>query len=130
MSILHLEIVAVAVGGAIGAVVRLLLNQWVTGLMPDSRFPLGILSVNVIGCFAIGVLFVLIVERGIGNELWRSLLMVGLLGSLTTFSTFSLQLVSLIESGEALKAAAYLVASVVLSVLATGIGIAGTRQLL
>jgi CrcB protein len=130
MSILHLEIVAVAVGGAIGAVVRLLLNQWVTGLMPDSRFPLGILSVNVIGCFAIGVLFVLVVERGIGNELWRSLLMVGLLGSLTTFSTFSLQLVSLIESGEALKAAAYLVASVVLSVLATGIGIAGTRQLL
>jgi CrcB protein len=130
MSILHLEIVAVAVGGAIGAVVRLLLNQWVTGLMPDSRFPLGILSVNVIGCFAIGVLFVLIVERGIGNELWRSLLMVGLLGSLTTFSTFSLQLVSLIESGEALKAAVYLVASVVLSVLATGIGIAGTRQLL
>ncbi|MEQ9512019.1 MAG: CrcB family protein, partial [Balneola sp.] len=87
------------------------------------------LLVNVSGSFAIGVVFALL-ERQVLHPDWRGVLMVGFLGAFTTFSTFSLEAITLWESGQAGQAAGYVLASVVLSLLAAGVAITLTRALL
>ena len=84
---------AVALGGAIGAVSR----HGLAHLFPPSidSFPWATWSANIIGSVLIGICYVLIVEKGLLADHWRPLLMVGFLGALTTFSTFSLDVVIL-----------------------------------
>ena len=88
----------IALGGASGAVARYVVATWVHELW-EGHVPVGTLLVNLVGSFAIGVVFVLIVEKQIIHQDWRSVLMVGFLGAFTTFATFSLETVTLIESG-------------------------------
>jgi CrcB protein len=118
----------VALGGATGSVSRYLLAQWAQSLW-QGGFPVGTLLVNVAGSFGIGVIFVLL-ERQIVHPDWRGVVMVGFLGAFTTFSTFSLEAVTLWESGEAGQALGYMLASVVLCVAAAGAAITLTRALL
>lgn len=118
-------VVFVALGGAAGAVARYLLSTWVHGLW-EGRWPVGTLLVNVLGSAAIGVVFVLIEKQQIHPD-WRGVLMVGFLGAFTTFSTFSLEAVSLLETGEPWHALGYLLASVTCCVLAAGGAIHLTR---
>lgn len=106
----------VALGGALGSVLRYLLVAAVGA-------PLGTLAVNVLGSFAIGVLFVSLGARG-G---WNVFLMTGVLGGFTTFSAFSLDTLKLVEAGEILRALAYVVASVIVSLLAVALGAALAR---
>lgn len=117
-----MTIVAIATGGALGSVLRYLLSagtqQWV-----GRAFPVGTLLVNVIGCFAIGLLCVWLIERGAVGEAWRSFWMVGVLGGFTTFSTFSLDAFELVHDGHLGRAAAYVVASVVLCLAGTALGV-------
>ena len=80
---------AVAVGGALGALGRYGLNALIYQGY-SGKFPLGTLCVNVLGSVAIGVLYVVIVERYLLPAMFREFLMIGLLGAFTTFSTFSL----------------------------------------
>lgn len=103
----------VAVGGAIGSVLRFLTVQSVGA-------PLATLAVNVVGSFAMGVVFVLLSER---THL-APLLMAGVLGGFTTFSAFSLDALRLWTTGQTLHAVAYVVASVLLSLIAVAIGAA------
>jgi len=115
------EIIAIALGGALGALSRFwavtLASLWL-----DGEFPYGILIVNVLGSFAIGIVFVFLVERAILPIAWRSAVMVGFLGAFTTFSAFSLQTIGLLEAGRFLAASVYITVSVLICVMAAGVG--------
>ncbi len=122
------ELLAIAIGGALGALARHGVTQGGTMLF-GADFPYGTLIVNVAGSLLIGVAYVAIVERGALNPALRPALMVGFLGAFTTFSTYSLQAIALLQEGRGLAAASYVMGSVVLCLVATGIGIALTRTL-
>lgn len=117
---------AVALGGALGAMGRYGANALVYTLV-GSRWPLGTLMVNVLGSLLMGVFYVLIVERHVLPGPWREFIMIGLLGAFTTFSTFSIDTLSLWESGHVALAILYVLASVVLCIVATLATIALTR---
>ncbi len=109
------QVLFVAAGGALGALARFALSHLAQSFW-GARFPFGTLGINAVGSIAIGVLYVLIAERGILHPDWRSIAMVGFLGAFTTFSTFSLETVTLLESGRAPDALAYVIGSVLLCV--------------
>ncbi|MBA3911643.1 MAG: fluoride efflux transporter CrcB [Rhodobacter sp.] len=113
---MSLTLPLVALGGAIGSVLRYLMVSAVGA-------PLGTAAVNVLGSFAIGVLFVWLGARG-G---WQPFLMTGILGGFTTFSAFSLDALKLIEAGQTFQAAAYVIGSVFLSLAAVMLGVALAR---
>ena len=82
---------AIAAGGALGAMARHGLNHVIHARWLSSRFPVGIVVVNLIGCFVIGVLAGLIASERLGMRAhWREFVFVGVLGGFTTFSTFGL----------------------------------------
>ena len=118
----------VALGGASGAVSRYLLANWVHSLW-EGKLPLGTLLVNMVGSFAIGIIYVLLVERQMIHPDWRGVLMVGFLGAFTTFSTFSLETISLLEAGHIWHALAYMIGSALLCVLMAGLAVQVTRLL-
>lgn len=122
-------LVFIALGGAGGAVSRYLLANWVHSLW-EGRLPVGTLLVNIIGSFAIGLVYVLIVERSLLHPDWRGVLMVGFLGSFTTFATFSLETIHLLESGHLWHAAGYTLASALVCVAAAGLAIHLARLML
>ncbi len=109
---------AVAAGGALGALARYLMvgrfELWLGG-----GFPFGTLTANVLGSFLMGVLIEVLALVWSPSEALRALLAVGVLGSFTTFSGFSLDTLLLVEAGAPGQAALYVLASVVLSL--TGI---------
>jgi fluoride exporter len=122
-------LVFVALGGASGSVSRYLLANWVHGLW-EGKLPMGTLLVNVLGSFAIGVVYVLVVERQFIHADWRAVLMVGFLGAFTTFSTFSLETINLFEAGHFLHALAYMLGSAVICVVCAGIAMQLTRAMI
>jgi len=122
------QLVAIAAGGALGALLRFWVATGVAAWL-GKDFPYGTLLINVTGSLAIGFLYVLLLERFDGGAVWRAFLMIGLLGAFTTFSTFSLETVNLIEAGEGMKALVNVLLSVVLCVGAAAIGIVIGRQI-
>lgn len=115
---MSLTLPLIALGGAVGSVLRYLMVSTIGA-------PLGTAAVNVLGSFAIGMLFVLIGSR----EGWHFFLMTGLLGGFTTFSAFSLDTLKLVQSGQTLQAAAYVLGSVTLSLAGVALGVAIARSL-
>jgi CrcB protein len=93
----------VALGGAVGSSMRYFIMQIATNLLGKS-FPFGTLAVNVIGSFFLGMLYALVQQDNVENTGLRALIGIGLLGAFTTFSTFSLETVLLIQHGDILKA--------------------------
>jgi CrcB protein len=118
----------IAIGGASGAVSRHLLANWVHELW-EGKLPMGTLIVNVLGSFAIGFVYVLVVERQLVHADWRGVLMVGFLGAFTTFSTFSLETIALIEAGHSLQALVYMLGSAIVCVLMAGLAMQLARLL-
>ena len=103
------QIALIALGGAVGAILR----YWLSTLpyrYLDTDFPYGTLLVNLIGAFLIGVLWQLAAREVVSAEM-RLLLITGLLGALTTFSTFALENMRLFDSGKAGLALTYLFVS-------------------
>lgn len=106
----------VAAGGALGASARYLTGIGIVRMLGHTGFPLGIITVNVLGSFLMGAFITLAAQRGLTHL--SPLVATGFLGGFTTFSAFSLETVTLWERGEIGLAALYVVLSVVLSVLA------------
>ena len=117
---------AVACGGALGAMSR----YWVYSAFvkaSESKFPFATLTVNIAGSFLIGIAFVLITERAeIGPE-WRGLITVGFLGAFTTFSTFSMDTIGLLEQGQIASAITYVLSSVLVCIIAAWLGLTFSR---
>jgi len=113
----------VALGGALGSMARYGVN--ILAARVSAGFPLGTLTVNIVGCFAMGLLASMLALRG-GQHL-APLLLTGVLGGFTTFSAFALDTMVLWERGAALTAAGYVLASVVISLLAVIAGLAVGR---
>ena len=119
---------AIAAGGAVGA----LLRYWVSNavhLLTGRDFPYGTLTVNVTGSLAMGAVYVLLIERMDVDPLWRGALLIGLLGAFTTFSTFSIETLALLENGEPVKAIVNVLASVSICIVACWIGMVVGRQI-
>ncbi len=106
---------AVGIGGMIGAIMRYGVVQLVSA-------PLGTLCVNVLGSFVIGVLAAWLEWRSGVSESFKAFLLPGLLGGLTTFSAFALDSLTLMERSDMMQAAIYILASVLLSLLAAFVG--------
>lgn len=117
----------VALGGAIGASGRYLTGLAAVRIMGHG-FPWGTLTVNVVGSFAMGVLVVVLAH--FGGLRAAPFLMTGVLGGFTTFSAFSLDAVTLYERGQIGVAAGYVVASVILSLMALMAGLLASRAVL
>jgi len=118
----------IGLAGAAGAVLRYLVHQ-ATVLTLGAGFPYGTLIVNVLGSFLIGILFVMFWERSAGGDMLRLALMVGLLGSFTTFSAFSLDTWILLQHGAPLKAALNVLANLATCLAATWVGIVMARMI-
>ena len=111
-----LKILLVGLAGLAGTLVR----YWLSGAVArryGEAFPAGTLAVNLLGCFAAGLLFQLLQERGAFSETARAAVFVGLLGGFTTFSAYGLQTFELLREGRAGAAALNVVASNLLGVL-------------
>ena len=120
---------AVAIGGALGAMIRYVLMSGI-GHFIHAGFPYSTLVVNVVGSFALGLLTEVIAHNWTLGQEFKSFLLVGMLGSFTTFSAFSQDVVFLIESGELSSAALYITLSVVLSIAGVFAGMILFRQIL
>ena len=122
------ELAAIAAGGALGALMRFWVSTGVYSWL-GRGFPYGTLSVNVIGSFFIGIAFVLLTERlTVGAEV-RAFIMIGFLGAFTTFSTFSLESLFLLQEGLLFKAMSNVLLNVLLCIFATWGGIIVSRSL-
>ncbi|MBF0281132.1 MAG: fluoride efflux transporter CrcB [Zetaproteobacteria bacterium] len=113
------EWLAVAIGGALGAMLRFGLQKLFVG----SLFPWGTFVVNAIGSLLIGLLFVWMVERGLAVDWLRAMMITGLLGALTTFSTFSLDSIRLLQMGEWNMLITNILGQVIVCLLLTWLGI-------
>ncbi len=119
-------LITIAIGGAFGAVARYTLGLGVHNFLGNS-FPYGTLTVNVVGSFAIGIFYAVLVESGTGLAHYRAPLMIGLLGAFTTFSAFSLETIQLMEAGNIWKATANVLLNLVLCFAACWGGLAVGR---
>ncbi|MGB1557539.1 MAG: fluoride efflux transporter FluC [Oceanococcaceae bacterium] len=115
---------AIACGGAVGSLLRAALARW----QPWPGLPLSILAANVLGSLAIGLLWAWCSSRAPQGLAWQAL-GVGLLGGFTTYSTFSLDVLRLLEVGRLGAALGYALATLVLALAACGAGILLGRQL-
>lgn len=115
-------LLAVAIGGAIGAIARFQLSQsFIKSFSGD--FIYNILVANIVGCFLMGVCYEFMnLKMNVGAE-WRAFFMVGVLGAFTTFSSFALDVFILLERGSYLNASMYILSSVVFSIVGLFVGI-------
>ncbi|HEY9018021.1 fluoride efflux transporter CrcB [Thiomicrospira sp.] len=120
---------AIALGGALGAVSRFALSHQ-TYIWLGRDFAWGTLAVNLIGSFMIGLLTILLINKFAVSAEWRAFLIVGFLGSFTTFSTFSFETMQYIQTGELNKAMLNIVVSVVGCLIAVWIGLVAGKQFL
>lgn len=123
-----MTLVFIAVGGAFGAVSRYLVQGWVQDLA-GGRFPWGTFAVNISGSFVLGLVFALAMDRAILSPEVRVPLMVGFIGSYTTFSTLMLESWALVEEGDIMRMFGNLAVSVLIGMVAVVAGLAVGRLL-
>jgi fluoride exporter len=114
-------ILMIGIGGFIGTVCRYLLSLFVQNKFL-STFPFGTMSVNIIGCFLIGIIYALS-DRGNISVEWRLFIATGILGGFTTFSSFSNETVGMLRDSQYGYAILYVLSTVIIGILATFAGI-------
>ena len=119
-------VLSVGLGGALGAISRYLISLWVTGSFGQSGW-MAILSVNVAGSLIMGMMATLLTVSSLYSDPVRGFLMIGFLGALTTFSSFTLDVHSFFQRGEMLAGGLYLLSSVCLSVAGLYVGLVVVR---
>ena len=122
------QVLAIAGGGALGALLRYWVSNRVYALT-GGDFPYGTLAVNVLGSLLMGFLYIWLLERTLGSSALRAFLLVGLLGAFTTFSAFSIETLNLVEGGQLLRALSNGVLRLLLCVAVAALGVLVARQL-
>ena len=122
------KLLVIGIGGAFGSVCRYLLAGWVQQ-MSERVFPVGTLAVNVSGCLLIGILGALFAGQQVVREEYRVLLMVGVLGGFTTFSTFGYETLQLVNERQLALAGLNVLLSNGASLVAVWIGYRVTQKL-
>ncbi len=122
-----LIILFVGVGGFIGAILRYLVTNWVQEILHTLSLPYGTLAVNMVGCLLIGLLAGLTESRNLLGPETRALILVGVLGGFTTFSTFGYETVQLLRDGESLAAFSNVGLQLCLGLVAVWIGYSASQ---
>ena len=122
-----MNLLAVGLGRALGAISRYLVGNIISKAC-GSSLPWGTFVINVCGCFAMGLLMTLIVDRGMLPASWRLFLCVGLLGGFTTFSSFGYETLMLLAEGRVLPAFAYAGGSILFGLGAAAVGVLCARM--
>ena len=116
------NIILVGAGGFIGAILRYLVSGYIQDISGSVSFPYGTFAVNIIGCFLIGIFYSLSeLQIGISGET-RLLVMVGLFGSFTTYSTFGSETLTLLQDQRFLSAVANVTAHIIIGLVAVLVG--------
>lgn len=116
------QYLAIALGGAIGASLRFAVSEWMLHLF-GRAFPFGTLLVNILGSFVLGLLYGLLLSEQLAPNPWRIFIGIGVLGAFTTFSTFSMDTVLLLQQGAWLKACANVLLNLVLCLTLAWLGL-------
>lgn len=122
------NIIGIMIGGALGALTRYELGAWISSKW-NQGFPLHTFIINVTGAFLLGFLNVLFIERFNISPMWRLGIGVGFLGAYTTFSTFSNEIITLIEGGSYTTAGFYAFSSLLLGLLFAALGVGLARMI-
>jgi CrcB protein len=123
-----MKIIIIGIGGFIGAVLRYSISGWVYKIL-GSSMPYGTLAVNLIGSFILGFFLFFSEDRQVISPLWRNFVAVGILGSLTTFSTFSYETFVLLQENLYGQVTLNILLNVVLTILAVWAGMVLARIL-
>lgn len=112
-----LDIVVVAIGGAIGSVSRYLIGNFISKNYHGS-FPMGTFLINILGCFLMGFFMSALIQKELTDTTWRLFLCVGLLGGFTTYSSFGYEALTMMTQGKTLMAGMYAGCSIVVGLFA------------
>lgn len=112
-----LDIVVVAIGGAIGSVSRYLIGNFISKNYHGS-FPMGTFLINILGCFLMGLFMSALIQKELTDTTWRLFLCVGLLGGFTTYSSFGYEALTMMTQGKTLMAGMYAGCSIVVGLFA------------
>ena len=123
-----MTILLVGAGGFIGSATRYLVGAWVRSVSGTSWIPYGTLTVNVVGCFLIGLIAGLAESRQFLGAGTRAFIVVGLLGGFTTFSAFGYETIVMVREGHMVAAAANVGLQIVLGLTAVWIGFGVSQQ--
>jgi len=116
-----MNLLGIALGGALGAVARYLMLSSVYHLL-GRDFPYGTLFVNVLGSLLMGFLYIMFTEKWLSFGEFKLPILVGVLGAFTTFSTFSMDSLQLLEQGQWLSATSYILLSLIVCISMTWLG--------
>lgn len=119
-------LILIGIGGGIGSILRYVTTLFANRLFA-TIFPIGTFAVNFVGCLLIGVFMGLFEKQQLISSDWRALLVVGLCGGYTTFSSFTSESVSLFQADNTMTSFLYIGGSVILGLFATWLGLSLTR---
>lgn len=123
-----MEYLYIGIGGILGAMARYGLSKWI-GQRWKGDFPLATFCINITGSFVLGLLFIIFSRAGSDAAYLKNLITTGFLGAYTTYSTFTYEIVNLIQDGEKSIAVKYFLASVIVGLIAAFLGMALAEHL-